>query len=117
MIQDMGWIPADFPSQGNTALMTARFSEAITAFGLQAKVLAGDTRRHAVPAAPPEVDAALEEVEIRSHSSTELVASDTEVCKPAQLEACAQCDSFDISAADPVSPDRCVEEARPWRPA
>ena len=92
MIQDMGWTPADFSSQGNTALMRARFSEAIAAFSLQAKVLAAETQRHAAPAGPPEAEAAIEEVEIKSHSSTEVVESDTEVCEPTQLEACAQCD-------------------------
>ena len=35
MIQDVGWIPTDFPAQGNTALMRARFSEAVAAFSLQ----------------------------------------------------------------------------------
>ena len=110
MIQDMGWTPANFPSQGNTALMRARFSEAISAFGLQAKVLAAETQRHAAPAGPPEAEAAIEEVEIKSHSSTEVVTSDTEVGEPTQLEDCAQCDSFDLSAADLVSPDRCEEE-------
>ena len=49
-------------------------------------------------------------MEIKSHSSTEVVTSDTEVCEPTQLEACAQCDFFDLFAADLVSPDRCEEE-------
>ena len=60
MIQDMGWIPIDFSAQGSTALMRARFSEAVAAFSSQAKVQAAETRRHAVPATPPEVDAAQE---------------------------------------------------------
>ena len=106
MIQDMGWTPMDFPAKGNTALMRARFSEAVAAFSLQAEVQAAETRRHAVPATPKEVDAALEEVEIRSHSSTEVVASDTDICELSQPEARAECDFFDLSAADPTSPDR-----------
>ena len=83
MIQDMGWIPADFPSQGTTALMRARFSEAIAAFGLQARVLAAETQRHAAPAGPSEAEAAIEEIEIKSQSSTEVVTSDVEVAHTA----------------------------------
>ena len=62
MIQDMGWIPADFPPQGITALMRARFSEAIAVFGLQAMVLVAETQRHAAPTVPSEAVDTLEEI-------------------------------------------------------
>ena len=38
MIQVMGWVPADFPNDGTTALMRSRFSEAVAAFSLQEAV-------------------------------------------------------------------------------
>ena len=86
MIQDMGWIPTDFSAQGTTALMRARFSEAVAAFSLQAQVQSAEGRRHTVQAPIPEANAAQEEVEIRSHSSTELSASDTQVCELSEPE-------------------------------
>ena len=110
MIQDMGWIPADFPSQGITALMRAKFSEAIAVFGLQAKVLEAETQRHPVPTGPSEAEDTIEEIEIKSQSSTEVVTSDAEIGEPTQQEAGKQDDSFDPLAADLVSPDRCEEE-------
>ena len=117
MIQDMGWIPADCPAQGTTALMRARFNEAVAAFSLQAEVQAAVNRRHAVPALPPEANIAQEEVEIRSHSSTELVASDPEVCELTESEGFAECEFFNLPAADPPSPDRCEEEDRGGPPS
>ena len=35
MIQEMNWIPSDFPNTGMTALMRTRFSEAVAAYSLQ----------------------------------------------------------------------------------
>ena len=51
MIRDMGWTPEDFPPQGYTALMRARFSEAIVAFSLQNMVREAEALRHAPTAA------------------------------------------------------------------
>ena len=96
MIQVMGWIPDDFPNSGATALMRSRFSEAIAAFSLQEAVRDATALRDTEtppqdgvdPRANPTEDiaaevvvdpranpteAGIEEVEVRSHSSTELI--------------------------------------------
>ena len=77
MIRDMGWTPEDFPPQGYTALMRARFSEAIVAFSLPTMVLEAEALRHAAPAAPQNAEAVMEGKE-GIQSPTEVVASDSE---------------------------------------
>ena len=80
MIRDMNWIPSDFPATGATALMRARFNEAIAAYFLQGEVQAAVQRRHAAPVLPldSEDTAGQEDVEMMSHSSTEVIDSDQE---------------------------------------
>ena len=90
MIQEMDWIPSDFPNTGTTALMRIRFSEAVAAFSLQLAVDNVVQRRSAAPVLPlgagpgpkqsradvgadPRVnptEAEEERVEVRSHPST-----------------------------------------------
>ena len=51
MIQEMGWIPSDFPSSGATALMRSRFSEAVAAFSLSSSTERNPDAQHS--ACPP----------------------------------------------------------------
>ena len=80
MIRDMIWIPSDCPATGATALMWARFNEAIAAYCLQGEVQAAVQRRHAAPVLPLDSQdtAGQEDVKIMSHSSTEVIDSDQE---------------------------------------
>ena len=101
MIRDMGWIPNDFPNSGATALMRSRFGEAIAAFSLQEAVRETSALRDTEtppkmeltlranpnediaaevgvdPGANP-IEAGIDEVEVKSQSSTELIDSDAE---------------------------------------
>ena len=111
MIQEMDLIPSDFPNTGTTALMRTRFSEAVAVYSLQPAVQAAVQRRHAVPALPLEAQdtAEQEEAEIRFRSSTEFIESDQEE-QEATVEVAdgaAECEFFNLSPADPPSPDRC----------
>ena len=129
MIQEMDWIPSDFPNTGTTALMRIRFSEAVAAYSLQPAVQIVVQRRSAAPVLPLDAgpgpkqskadagvdsrvnptEAEQERVEVRSRSSTELIESDLEG-QEAELEVvdvALGCKFFDLSPADPPSPDRC----------
>ena len=112
MIQVMGWIPADFPNSGATALMLSRFSEAEAAFSLQQAVRNVSALRGTEAPPPGTTEAGIEEVEVRSHSSTEVIESDVEVQETATVElpgTTSGCAFFDNSPADPPSTDRCGE--------
>ena len=107
MIRDMGWTPEDFPSQGYTALMRARFSEAINAFSSQNMVQEAEALRHAPTAASDNAEAVMEVVDgIRLPTHT---PSDSEA-ELAKRKDSPQTDLFDLWAPDSVSPDRCEEE-------
>ena len=135
MIQVVRWIPADFPNSGATALMHSRVSEAVASFSLQEAVREVDALR--LTEAPPPVgagprvdptegieteagvdpranpaEAGIEEVEVRSHSSTEQFESEPEAPEmgAAELpESASGCAFFALSPADPPSADRCGE--------
>ena len=64
-------------------------------------------------------EAEQERVEVRSHSSTELIESDLEG-QESELEVvdvAPGCEFFDLSPADPPSPDRCEGEHRRGLPS
>ena len=122
MIQEMDWIPSDFPSTGTTALMRIRFSEAVAAYSLQPLVHDAVQRRCAAPVLPPAaqdtadvgvdprvnlIEAEYESVEIRSHFSTELIDSDLEGQDAVVdvVDMAPECEFFNLSPADPPSPD------------
>ena len=124
MIQEMDWIPSDFPNTGTTALMRTRFSEAVAVYSLQLAWQAAVQRRHAAPVLPLEAqdagevgvdswvnpaDAEQEGLEIRSHSSTELIDSDQKGQEATVeiVDGAPECEFFNLSPADPPSPDRC----------
>ena len=139
MIQEMGWIPSDFPNNEATGLMRIRFSEAVAAFSLQAAVQNVTQMRSAVPVHPvgagPEpaqrladvgvdsgvnpTEAEQDEVEVRSHSSTELIEPDTEGQEAAEEvpDETPGCAFFNLSPADPPSPDRCEEDTHRGPPS
>ena len=52
VIQEMDWIPSDFPNTGTTALMRIRFNEAVAAYSLQLAVHNVVQRRSAAPVQP-----------------------------------------------------------------
>ena len=136
MIRVMGWIPRDFPNVGVTALMRCRFNEAIAAFSLQDAVREATALRDAettpqagvdpwagaaavVPAevgVDPRADPAevgMEQVEIMSHSSTELIpseAEDEEMVLVELPETTSGCVYHELSPADPPSADRGSED-------
>ena len=50
MIQEMDWIPSDFPNTRTTDLMRTGFSEAVAVYSQQLAVQAAVQRLHAAPA-------------------------------------------------------------------
>ena len=133
-------MPSEFPNSGATALMRSRFSEAVAAFSVQAAVQNVTQMRSTVPVHPagagPEpaqnladvdvdsrvnpTEAEQEKVEVRSHSSTELIESDAELQEAAAVEvpdATPGCALFNLSSADPPSPDRCEEDTHRGPPS
>ena len=73
----MDWIPSDFLTTGTTALMRTRFNEAVAAYSLELAVQAAVQRRSQAPVLPLGAGDVPEppEVEIMSHSSTEVIES------------------------------------------
>ena len=123
MIEEMGWTPDTFPDSGETALMRRQFRTAIACFNLQDVVLEAEARMAAgtAPAAvvDPRADtfsegpadavvdpwadtaeAGLEQVDVHSQSSTEVVLSDAEDEDMVVVDlpvSTAACPVFDLS--------------------
>ena len=78
-------------------------------------------RRHAAPVLPLDAQdtAGQEEAEIRSHSSTEVIESDQEEHEATVevTDGAAECEFFNLPAADPPSPDRCEGDDRRGPPS
>ena len=134
MIQEMNWIPSDFPNTGMTALMRTRFNEAVAAYSLQPLVNDTMQRRCAAPVLPPDaqdaadvgvdfrvnlIEAEHDRVDVASQSSTELVDSDLEGQDAVVevVDGAPDCEFFYLFPADPPSPDRCAGDTRRGPPS
>ena len=123
MITEMGWTPETFPNSGHTAMMRCQFLGAIAFYNLHDALREAEAQRDAVaapsiavnPWADTAVDepaeavvdpwantaeAGMEQVEVGSQSSTELVPSDADDADLVLVdlpESTVACPVFDLS--------------------